>query len=558
MAALKFSELSTDLKTLIVSHILRPTDLVAVCLTSKQLHEIAVRFLYRDVPLDIGCPHDSSLAAFLNSRNIGLPYIRKLDLYLADIPDKCGQLEQAHFATRMILEFLPENILERFSWHPWQNFSAGNLELLYRKQRRLKNLEGISLDADPWDKLNKIPNLDELFNNVRKVYCFPDNRDVLTFCGELLRRTKRIESLNIHTSFCDDSDHQHYINPRELNDTATEPGLITSTVFSHMLPFESCTPLNITKLDLQKVNLRFCANTYARVINFRGLRDLSVQRCPGVDTFLSEISKSSNLPVKLLDFSIKHKDNDEDDGMSALDGFLCLVSGIESLMIDFSNSETLPQVDSIVRHSKTLKTLIVHAADGDWGSETTDELIYDANDFKKICEQCSAIEELSIATPDRSITDCDPQQFNTWGEPYLKLANLRTLHFTVWPTNKPSSAAVSRDTYIALLQVHATRLFDTSLTANPRLNIIAFGTSDKTYDRRDSPNLVIFAKGIAPRIVGNSRKVKGAVDEDGKKAYAQEVGYHDRRYIEQKSECLELDLGANKVKMPVKDLWDDD
>ena len=44
---------------------------------------------------------------------------------------------------------------------------------------------------------------------------------------------------------------------------------------------------------------------------------------------------------------------------------------------------------------------------------------------------------------------------------------------------------------------------------------------------------------------------------NGKKAYAQEVGYNDRRYIEEKSEVLELDLGASKVNMPVKGGWED-
>lgn len=315
----------------------------------------------------------------------------------------------------MILEFLPENVLERFSWHPWQHFSAANLELLYRRQRRLKNVEGISLDKDPWEMLNKLPHLDELFNNVRKVYCFPDSREVLSFSGELLRRSKKIEQLNIHTSFCEDDEHVHYINPRELSDSATGPGLITTTMFAHMQPFESCTPLALKKLDLQKVNLRFCSSTYAHIIDFRNLREMSVQRCPGVDAFLSEISKSSSLPNKLVEFSIKHKDNDENDAMSALDGFLCLVGGIEELTIDFAIADELPQVGGIVRHSKTLKTLVVHAADGDWGDGTTDELVYSREDFKQICEQCTGLEQLSIGTPDRGITEhIPPPDSSTW------------------------------------------------------------------------------------------------------------------------------------------------
>lgn len=90
-----------------------------MCLTSKQLHSIAVRQLYYEVTLDLGSPNDMRIAAFLNPRNIGLQHLRKLDLYLADVVDKCNQVQQANFAITMILELLPENILEKFSWHPW-------------------------------------------------------------------------------------------------------------------------------------------------------------------------------------------------------------------------------------------------------------------------------------------------------------------------------------------------------------------------------------------------------------------------------------------------------
>jgi hypothetical protein len=42
--------------------------------------------------------------------------MKKLDLYLADIADKCGQANQANLAVRMLIEFLPEHSLDKFSW----------------------------------------------------------------------------------------------------------------------------------------------------------------------------------------------------------------------------------------------------------------------------------------------------------------------------------------------------------------------------------------------------------------------------------------------------------
>lgn len=83
---------------------------------SKECQKIAVRFLYRSVALDLGSPNDSRLSAFLNPRNIGLKHIKQLRLYLAGVHDRCNQEQQAHFATRMILEFLPEDVLEEFRY----------------------------------------------------------------------------------------------------------------------------------------------------------------------------------------------------------------------------------------------------------------------------------------------------------------------------------------------------------------------------------------------------------------------------------------------------------
>lgn len=174
----RFMDLSVDIKTLIVAQVRlrlvqlqetiqlhakfqaavspeliarqvhRPTELKNLCLTCSQMHKITVRKLYHEVTLEVGSSTDAKLTSFINPRNIGLPHIRKLDLYLAEVADKCNQLQQAHFAIRMILEFLPENILEKFSWHPWSPFLADNLVLLYKKQRRMEWLEGIALDRN--------------------------------------------------------------------------------------------------------------------------------------------------------------------------------------------------------------------------------------------------------------------------------------------------------------------------------------------------------------------------------------------------------------------------
>lgn len=312
--------------------------------------------------------------------------------------DKCNQLNMANFAIRMILELLPEDILEKFSWHPWSPFSGENLLLLYKKQKKLVWMEGISLDKDVLDCIKKLPGIEEQMKNVRKLGLYPDNRDVLNFCQFLVKNCTKVEKITLNASF-EESDSG--ISSRELNDSPTAPGLITSTIFSHMQPFEKCTPLTLRKITLQKINLRYAASTYCKFINFNTVKNLRIFSCPGADALLAELCKSTKLPDKLKTLEFKHDDNSENEGLSALDGFLCLVSGIKTLTIDVTNARSLPAAAGIIRHKKTLKELNVHA--NPIVDECVDELVYDYQSFKDICSNCSELEQLSVGFPSVSL-----------------------------------------------------------------------------------------------------------------------------------------------------------
>lgn len=398
MAKLNFMDLSTDIKTLVVEHVTRPTDLRNICLVCKQLHEIAVRSLYYEVTLDVGSPNDTRLGAFLSPKNIGLPHVRKLDLYLADVLDKCNQQQQANFAIRMILELLPENILEKFSWHPWSPFNGDNLVLLYKKQKKMRWLEGIALDKDVIEEIKKIPDFEKIFENVKKLGLYPDSREVLDYCHLLVKNSKNVEKITLHASF---EENDSPIPPRELNDSSTGSGLITSTMFSHMQPFEKCNPMALKEITLQKINLRYAANTYCKLIDFRSVKSIRIFACAGADALLAELSKSTKLPEKLDTLEFKHDDNHENDGLGALDGFMCLVSGIKVLTIDLSYAKSLPAAAGIIRHGKTLKTLNVHASR--IPDECDDELVYDYASFSQICKDCPLVEQLSVAFPPVSV-----------------------------------------------------------------------------------------------------------------------------------------------------------
>ncbi|KAF9696841.1 hypothetical protein EKO04_005300 [Ascochyta lentis] len=534
-----FAKLPTDLKTLVVDHINRPTDLKSLCLTSKQLRDITVRHLYRQVTIDVGSSKDTRLGAFLNPKNIGLPHIRKLDLYLTDVLDKCNQIHQANFAVRMILELLPENILEKFSWHPWSPFSADNLVLLYKKQKRLKWAESIALDRNVLDELQKIPGFKQQFANVRKIGLYPDSQEVLEYCHFILKHTSNLDKITLHASF-EDSDVP--IPDRELNDSSTGPGLITSTIFSHMQPFAKCTPLALKEITLQKLGLRYAAETYCKIIDFRTVKSIRTFSCTGTDALFAELSKSTKLPQKLETLEVKLTDNPENDSLGALDGFLCLVSGIKVLTLDYSSVNTLPASAGIVRHGKTLKQLSIHASRAP--EECDGELVYDYTSFSQICKDCSLLEQLSVAFPNVSVVRPKSEGFVNFENCLGDLSNLVTLNVTTWPTTRPLSSKLPRKIYEHLLAGLAQQGFETSTKhakaqgRNSRLAIVAFGASDRVYDREDSENHIIFVKGRQTDPLGNE------------KSTAVQIGWCLRKFVDAGAKSDVLDFSLSHTSRP--------
>lgn len=168
-----------------------------------------------------------------------------------------------------------------------------------------------------------------------------------------------------------------------------------------MQPFTKCTPITLKEITLQKIRLRYASDTYCRLIDFQSVKSIRVFGCPGADALFSELSKSTKLPDKLETLEFKHDDNNENDGLAAIDGFLCLVSGIKTLTLDLTYVKTLPASVGIVRHCKTLKTLNVHASTS--LDMCDDELVYDYSSFSQICKDCSLLEQISVAFPQVSV-----------------------------------------------------------------------------------------------------------------------------------------------------------
>lgn len=391
----------------------------------------------------------------------------------------------------MILELLPENILEKFSWNPWSSFSGDNLVLLYKKQKRMKWMEAIALDRNVIEDLQKLPDLDKVFANVRALGLYPDSLEVLDFCHFLLENTPKckLERIVIHASLAEiDSP----IPGRELHDTSVQPGVINTTIFSHMQPFAKCTPLALKEITLRCIKLRHAANTYCKLIDFRSIKCIRVYSCSGADALFSELSRSTMLPLRLEGLDFKHQDNSENDGLEALNGFLSLVSGIQALTVDLSFSNALPAAAGIVRHGKTLTKLNIHTND-----INDQELVYDYASFSQICKNCPRLEQLSIAFPTVSVLRSKNESFVDFETCLGDLPDLATLNITTWPNSSPSSTKLSRKIYEHLLANLAQQGFERSSKhakeqgRTSKLAMVAFGASDNIDERQDSQNLII-------------------------------------------------------------------
>jgi hypothetical protein len=176
----------------------------------------------------------------------------------------------------------------------------------------------------------------------------------------------------------------------------------------------------------------------------------------------------------------------------------------------------------------------------------------------------------------------------------MQLPKLVTLNITTWPNNLPSTSRLPRKIYEHLLQGMAQASFERSAhqeaarqraspsspasalpspstpstpsvassmastilstpsasttlssagaPASSRLSVIAWGASDKVYDREDSRNQIIFVRGAQTFPFGGGRAGPLAI----------QTGWCLRKYIEPRSDVLDFAL-ARSCRPPTRE-----
>ena len=341
-----------------------------------------------------------------------------------------GTARQAQFTVRLLLDFLPNDILENFryvdecppfavhsiletrnfkvfcfhisnpfdSWQNWEPFQLTNWELLLKKQRRLKAIEIARIDRPFMPVLEKQPQLLQGLTNVSSLHFYPDNLDRLQACAKALEAHPKIEELQLSSDRCLEDEITE-----GLQDSSTRPGRITREIFQQFMPFDRCTdPMILKKLSIDNIDLRYAADTYMKFIKFNALESLVIGGCTGEDAVFAQLSKPHLRPTKLKKLRWFHEDDNENHALEAFEGLLEATAGLEVLHVETNNLGSLPKAGAIGHHGKTLQILGVR------NRMPQGLVMYEPDQFEEICTSCLELRQLSVTFPNTSVSDAFP------------------------------------------------------------------------------------------------------------------------------------------------------
>ena len=285
------------------------------------------------------------------------------------------------------------------SWQNWEPFSMDNWILLLKKQRKLKAIECACVNRPFMPVLEKQPEILKNLEGVSSLHFYPDNLDRLQACQKILQSQPNITELQLSA----DRALAEEIT-EGLQDSSTRPGLISRTIFSHLMPFETCTaPMILKKLSIDNIDLRYAADTYMKFIKFSSLESFVIGGCIGADAVFAQMSKPHLRPTNLEKIRWFHEDTNEPHALEAFEGLLDALTKLKILHVDLNNILGLPRAGAIAHHGRTLRSLSVRSR-----MHHTDTQMYDSEQFDEICSNCLELRQLSITFPPTSVSDAAP------------------------------------------------------------------------------------------------------------------------------------------------------
>ena len=506
----------------------------------------------------------------LGRENPGLEHIRELYLRLEKASvrdrDRFDQSEassdesepaddvkvparQAHFTVRLLLDFLPRDRLDTFRWQSWEPLAVDNFVRLCQRQRRLRVLQ-----VDPTDHmldpvLEKNPGVIENLSELDTLDIYPDTVDRLKAANRFLRAKPNIKQLSVSVWY-----ELARSMPDELHDSSTRLGVLSRELFSHLMPFERCEPLNLTALELCDVSLRYCPDSWMKVVRFPRLERLELQNCEGADVLFAQLSKESQMPRGLHTLRWYDQNKCENHAVSAVASFMEVISGLKVIDIYLEAMHGLPRVDGIVKHKDSLYSLSVHSQSAHSQDRHVSMHCYSEEDFGRICNECPNITQLSLMFPSTSAEEAYPSsKFRAFLKHAYNLPHLAVLNIRRWPSHTKNIDGNSHSVVQALslfehqLQRLTQRIFVKAdehagergrRGGRARLSVVAWGPNGRSLAQSDDN----FAIKQVPFVRGVQLDPLG-----GREMRAVQTHWNLVQYVERESDILNHSVGNQEL-----------
>ncbi|KAF2463216.1 uncharacterized protein BDR25DRAFT_347422 [Lindgomyces ingoldianus] len=466
-------DLSADVKLVVLDYITRPSDLKALCLTSKAWRSVATPRLYLNIELYI---HDrDDISRFMRCIGAGaslhLKAIRRLTFIDEEGPPESILVRKGerirgghHFSTSerntsafLILQMIPRNVLHTFRHLSIVSLDQRCLRALKHNQKSLRHVQ-FSVNGNIFlpDLLKPgLETLDVFWTGVRKPYS--------EFTKDILKKAPNLRRLCVIGCTSDN------LNP--------EPNFMYGDDYTH--PHSS-----LQELSLIETELGPRGDIWTKTFDFTALTSLAIWDCCDADGFFTQLGQTyRDMPSQLKRLVVADSESDEPEVL------------YESLINIYSSSPNLSSLHlnmaligdiwddfyQVCHLPKTLLSLSLH----DPGLYRSDAATLSLGCFQSLCYDLPKLQQLGIRLPDdgllmctENIHDLDAESVIPYLESLKELGDLRILHLRQ-PRSKWNEDSIPRsEEHIAFSLQQFANFFFTYMESRsmcPKLNFLVWG-----------------------------------------------------------------------------------
>ncbi len=323
------------------------------------------------------------------------------------------------------------------------------------------------------ERLTTRPQILSSLKSVRKVAIRAWDTDSIYIGQKVLETYQDVETLAVDI-------HPYAVNfdilKLRTQQNQVEP--VAGTLFSHMLPFESCSPLRLTSLSLSNLDMKQAATTYLKVIDFSQLVSLTWDSCTGLLECMQAMAEAfvaTTKYAKLSSLKIQHSEEDNGEIMDGLDKFLSvLTSKINKFSFFITGAGRCPNTTGITRHASSLESLVVLVIDVDG-----DQITYSAEDFNRICLDCVKLKQIFVSFPGvhleaDGVMDMFDRPYWAFLASAWRLQYLVALNISSWPT---IAMEMTLECFDCQLQSLAQRIFENNEKYISSLAVLSIGNN---------------------------------------------------------------------------------